>query len=357
MQNALGYMNLDDFIKPHTDELLKRSDYKAKLKQVTTFIRLHLGREDSTRFVDDLDTYDPKSLWDSIISHYATKSIENAANVMEKLHDIVFVEGEMQKSINLFRQTFHLMIEVSNSKFDKKTLEAVWVFFILKRLPASYSVFRTLQFSTLKSGNSEISMTTFLKDLELELRRQQDTANQLSATATALAVQQAPRNSQHTQGTSSSNQKRQTRRPVCSNGTHNPATAHSEDDCHQLHPEKAIAYFKAAIDRVNNSAAKRALLSANSGVSDEIVLDSGASGHYLKHRHYFITFRPLPTSVYGANGSPIPILGVGTAVIQSSKGPITIPNAYFAPSLSNSLISLTFFIKQGYSIIPKWAVD
>jgi len=97
MQNALGYMNLDDFIKPHTDELLKRSDYKAKLKQVTTFIRLHLGREDSTRFVDDLDTYDPKSLWDSIISHYATKSIENAANVMEKLHDIVFVEGEMQK--------------------------------------------------------------------------------------------------------------------------------------------------------------------------------------------------------------------------------------------------------------------
>ncbi|KNZ63386.1 hypothetical protein VP01_11526g1, partial [Puccinia sorghi] len=22
---------------------------------------------------------------------------------------------------------------------------------------------------------------------------------------------------------------------------HNPATAHSEDECHQLHPEKAIA--------------------------------------------------------------------------------------------------------------------
>ncbi|KNZ52546.1 hypothetical protein VP01_352g1 [Puccinia sorghi] len=187
----------------------------AKRKQVTTFIRLHLGREDSTRFVDDLDTYDPKTLWELIVSYHSAKSIENTANIMEKLHNIVFVEGEMQKSINLFRQNFPLMIEVSSGKFDKKTLEAVWVFFVLKRLPPSFSAFPV----------------------------------QLTSTASALAFQNVSQTSSSGISTSPSGQKHQSHRPVCSNGTHNPATAHSKDDCHQLHPDKSVAYFKAAIDR------------------------------------------------------------------------------------------------------------
>ncbi|KNZ50012.1 hypothetical protein VP01_4640g1 [Puccinia sorghi] len=215
-------MNLDKFIKPHTDKLIKRPDYKSKRKQVTTFIRLHLGQEDSTRFVDDLESYDPKTLWELIVSYHAAKSIKNASNVMEKLHDIVFVEGEMQKSINLFRQKFHLMIEVSSSKFDKKTLEAVWVFFVLKKLPPSFSVF-----------------------------------------SSALAVQNISWTSSSGISTFTSGQKRQSLRPVCSNGTHNPTTAHTKDNCHQLNPDKAVAYFKAAIDNVNSSTAKHALLSAN----------------------------------------------------------------------------------------------
>ncbi|KNZ51362.1 hypothetical protein VP01_3985g1 [Puccinia sorghi] len=150
--------------------LKAQPEYTSKLKQVTTFIRLHLGRKDSTCFVDDLDTYDPKALWDSISTHYAAKSVENAANVMEKLHDIIFVEGEMQKSINLFCQTFHLMLEVSNKQFDKKTLEAVRVFLVIKRLPPSFSVFCTLKFASFKDPDTQISMSSFLTDLELELR-------------------------------------------------------------------------------------------------------------------------------------------------------------------------------------------
>jgi hypothetical protein len=118
MLNALGYYNLDGFVREHTPEIKKQPDYDAKCKKVTTYICLHLGCEESTCFVNDLEVYDPKSLWDSIINFHAAKSVENAANVMEKLHDIAFVDGDMQKSINSFRQTFHLMLEVSASKFD-----------------------------------------------------------------------------------------------------------------------------------------------------------------------------------------------------------------------------------------------
>jgi hypothetical protein len=104
--NALAYMNLEEFLKAPTDALRNRSDYEQRRKQVTTFIRLHLGRKDSSRFVDDLDVYDPQVLWESILNYHAAKSVENAANVMEKLHDIVFVEGDMRKSINTFCATF-----------------------------------------------------------------------------------------------------------------------------------------------------------------------------------------------------------------------------------------------------------
>jgi hypothetical protein len=139
--NALAYQDLDGYIKEHTPALKARLDYKAKVKKVTTFIRLHLGYEDSSRFVDNLDVYNPKALWDAILEFHAAKTVKNAANIMERLHDSVFVDREMQKNINVFRQTLQLMIEVSSNKFDKKTLEAVWVFFVLKRLPQSFHMF------------------------------------------------------------------------------------------------------------------------------------------------------------------------------------------------------------------------
>jgi hypothetical protein len=188
MLNTLAYMGLGKFIKEHTPGLKARPDYKERLVQVTTYIRLHLGREDSTRFVDDLDVYDPKALWDSILDYHAAKTVKNAANIMEKLHNVVFTKGDMQQSINTFQQTFQLMIKVSSSKFDKKTLEAVWVFFALKQLPASFTMFRTLQFTSFKSESTTVTMTKFLLELETELRRQQESSAQLAATATALTV-------------------------------------------------------------------------------------------------------------------------------------------------------------------------
>jgi hypothetical protein len=63
---------------------------------VTTNICLHLSHKDSDRFVEDLDSHDPKALWDSILEYHAPQSVKNAANVMEKLHDIAFIKGNMQ---------------------------------------------------------------------------------------------------------------------------------------------------------------------------------------------------------------------------------------------------------------------
>lgn len=96
--------------------------------------------------------------------------------------------------------------------------------------------------------------------------------------------------------------------------------------------------------------AKRAMLSVNSGVQDTLILDSGATGHYLKHRTYFTKLNPINSEVYAANGQSISILGEGPAVIPAESGPIHVAHAYYIPELFNSLLLLTKFIQAGFSV-------
>ncbi|KAI7963573.1 hypothetical protein MJO29_004000 [Puccinia striiformis f. sp. tritici] len=111
MKCALGIMNLDPYIIEHTPALKAHPDYASRVKLTENYIRLHLSRDESTRFVEDLDTYDPKALWESILAHYASKTVENFANLMDTLHDHTFDKSNMQSSINTFRSLFKMMIE------------------------------------------------------------------------------------------------------------------------------------------------------------------------------------------------------------------------------------------------------
>jgi hypothetical protein len=72
---------------------------------------------------NNFKTYDPKALWDAINEHYTTQSLENAANVWDKLSDIRFGKDNMKDLINSFQTTFELLAEVSAGKLDKNTLE------------------------------------------------------------------------------------------------------------------------------------------------------------------------------------------------------------------------------------------
>ncbi|EHS63375.1 uncharacterized protein PGTG_21550 [Puccinia graminis f. sp. tritici CRL 75-36-700-3] len=328
MFTALSYLNLDQYILKEKDKITSKTDYDEKAKQTTNLIRMHLDGENFSRFVDDdLEEYKPKELWDSICQHYATKSLENAAKIMEKLTTYDFSVGDTFSTIKDFRSTFQLFIEVTAKKFDKTTVEALWIFWILIKLPTSLALFKTLKFSVFGDSKATFSMSTFLSELERELLRQAEP----TATANALAVtKNQVKSNQPKQGNNGQRRKRR----VCENGVHNPETSHSAENCHQLHPELAIAYHQAALDRINGAGINpKSGLSVNRAVTDAIVLDSGASGHYLRKKEYFNTFTPIDSAVFGANGASIPIVGVGKAVIHTASGPLEIAEAYLAPDL------------------------
>lgn len=101
----LGFKDLDDLIK---EEALTNPNpqEQLRLKQATSFIRMHLDHQNYTMFVNDPYEYLPKNLWDSICSHYATKSMENISNTIGKMHNIDFSSGNLTSAINKFRELF-----------------------------------------------------------------------------------------------------------------------------------------------------------------------------------------------------------------------------------------------------------
>ncbi|OAV84912.1 hypothetical protein PTTG_30956, partial [Puccinia triticina 1-1 BBBD Race 1] len=231
----------------------------------------------------------------------------------------------MDKSITDVRHAFQHLHEVGCKKFGTDALHSMAVIYALRRLPPPFNTFRTLQFGSFKDDKNP-DMEDFLRAVEVEVRRQHEAQVQQASAATALAVSQLT-------NPSSDPSKKKSRRAYCSNGRHNPDATHPESECWQLHDDKAIAFHQAAIDRMKAKSQARASLGTKSNFQDILILDSGASGHFLKNRAYFSSLSTTTSLVYGANGAAIPILGFGPAVIQTAIGPLKLNLAYYAPQL------------------------
>lgn len=196
-----------------------------------------------TSFVKDPTKYKPKDLWGSICDHYATKSLENVVNLMDWLYNIPFSDGNLQDLINKFCKTFQLLLEVSFDNLKTSTIETLWAIIILKQIPSSFYVMQSLLFAQYKGKQAKIPMDTFLLDLELEIQQQSELIKKPQALAFNVSFCSSSNPSQN---------KNQKERNICKNGVHNPNVLHLADQCHQLHPELAIAYRQAALSQIQN---------------------------------------------------------------------------------------------------------
>lgn len=117
-----------------------------------------------------------------------------------------------------------------------------------------------------------------------------------------------------------------------------------------------MAFHQAALTRIQSSQPKqnppKAFLSLDRIQPNAIILDSGASGHYLKHKSYFVTFTKSKSFLYTANGTTLKVEGFGTAVIPLEKGVLEVANAQFVPDITNSLLAMSPYLISGCSVIP-----
>lgn len=171
----------------------------------------------------------------------------------------------------------------------------------LHHLPSHHQTTRQVIIATAESSNVALTVNGVLSQINELIRDGEST----KTTASALNTQWRSQN--HSQG----NFER------CTNGTHNPKTAHLADQCWQLHPHK---HPNANLRRGHPSTASiigRALCATavNGNRSGKPLLDTGTTQTMFEDRSSFAQYVPSSTLIEVANGDAIDGCGLGTVQV------------------------------------------
>ena len=99
---------------------------------------------------------------------------------------------------------------------------------------------------------------------------------------------------------------------------------------------------------------KNALNALKGDASRKLILDSGASEHYTAIKEWLIDYKLVPNrTIIIADGTRVPIIGVGNIPIIIENNKVLIKDVYYIPSLKNTLISSRELTKKGWSILFK----
>ena len=109
-------------------------------------------------------------------------------------------------------------------------------------------------------------------------------------------------------------------------------------------------------DKKNESS--RAIMSAFSVINGDsnykLILDSGATEHYTPIKEWLLDYKiVLNKTIIIANGTKVPIKGVGNIPIIIGNKNILIKNVYYIPSLKTTLISSKELTNKGWNILFK----
>ncbi|PLW26977.1 hypothetical protein PCASD_23030 [Puccinia coronata f. sp. avenae] len=199
----------------------------------------------------------------------------------------------------------------------------MWVLF---NLPPEFTSTGELLLKKCQIDKKTLSLKSLIEDVRNFLQR--NTESQESSKALAAYKRQQQQQ-----------QKKPYDSPKCSPGFHNPKTVHPESECSFL----------------QNSSPKtekptKALHTSHHEQFSECVLDSGATTSMFNDLSFFPSLSKSSEAIYLADGSQTNAEGVGTARIELPLAIITLKNSLYVPSLTSNLISLSTFIKNGYTL-------
>lgn len=203
----------------------------------------------------------------------------------------------------------------------------------LHHLPTEYQTTRQVMITTAESSDTALTVNGVLSQIN-ELIKDGESSR---TSATALNVK-----SKHSN----------TRFPVyerCLNGTHNTKTAHSADECGQLHPEKnprpPQQYGSSNLASISGRALCAKAMHGNK--LGKPILDTGTTQTMFKDRSHFANYTPRGTAIEVANGDTINGQGVGMIKVTHRGSPLTFCNSLHVPSLKTDLVSMVELAKKG----------
>lgn len=135
----------------------------------------------------------------------------------------------------------------------------------------------------------------------------------------------------------------------CSNGLHNPKTAHSEDSCWQTHPEKNP--HKSQSNTASITGRVLSTLAKNGNLSGKPILDTACSQTMIHDKKLFDSYQAQQTNIEVAGGDLIDGIGLGRVTGNHKGMPLLFSDFLHVPSLKSNLISMINLAKKGCSIV------
>lgn len=323
-------------------------NYLKRCKQIAGMLILKLSDRNRELLVNNDKKKNPALLWNSITGHYASTEARNQARVFTKLFSLKCDENDLVSFISAAKKILNEL-----SAIGVKTDDSLIAFFLLYLLPDSMSNVKDLVIHGASITNTSLTVDAVLKHLQNTISDKK--LNVTNHQSTALTVRQSSSRDW----------------PICSNGVHNSATAHSEANCWQLHPEKKSLSGRGK-KQANSVATSSSTPSMNASMTQnlpvppamtfhllaifnlkraaniiESLLDSGASVPMFAKREHFKTYSEVREDVTLADGSIIQAVGSGSVVLRCENREVTLSNCLHIPSLTNNLVSLSHLYAKG----------
>lgn len=213
MQSYFLVHNLDGIVDgteaQPTSSPIESANWLLREKKAAGFIAMKLDAGNRDLFLTSENRHNPKALWDSIQQEYASKKARNRSRLFTRFLSLDCHDGNLTKFVSSFRE---ITREMSNSgvHLDDDLLAHM----ALHHLPPEHLTTRQVLIATAESSDTALTLNGVLGQLHKLIR---DSASS-KTTVTALSTR-AKTGPSHSTGYEK-----------CSNGVHNPKTAHLEEN-------------------------------------------------------------------------------------------------------------------------------
>lgn len=260
--------NLDSIVngteeKPLPTEATALANWTLRQKKAAGFIARKLNDRNRDLLLTENNKKDPHALWNAITLEYASKKARNRSCIFTRFLNTNCLDGDVGKYLTMFRQITNEITEIG-VKLDDNMLAHI----ALHHLPDEYKPSRNAIIHTSEASNTALTLSGVLSQLHHLVL---DSSSSESTTS-ALAAKSNGRRTAYEQ---------------CRNGVHNPKTAHSQDNCYQVHPEKRKSTSGTGLTAATITGRVLCALVAIGNSTKKPILDSGASHTMINKRSLF----------------------------------------------------------------------
>lgn len=270
-----------------------------------------------------------KETWDALREFHEKSSTFNQVTTMRRLFDTKMTDDKsIEEHIEEIAEYLQKLSDLEVVGFENDTVQ---VSILLSSLPESYNTMIT---ALEVRPKSELTWSIVTSKLIEEYNRRR---NNSESTEKLLKIK-------------GENNSKNNGYKFC---RYCKKTNHNINDCWKLKNKKKNKLN--TIDDQKEEDTDEKLFSIHSKITNDWIIDSGATSHFSNNIHTFTTMREIDQSVKVANGSSVQVQGIGECKIQminekNVKTKVKLTNVLYVPELNGNFISIMKLSKNKYSV-------